>query len=140
MIPEALYQYRMVDQSDQSSIRNYDVQLANAIRISNRSLTACNPKLTESDCAEIRALYWEFQHDCVSAAGLSLVPETLVGFSERYGISESERHALIRNVSNDVLREMKKSTRVSADEEAEIRSQFKGIRNGLSRQGTRYDQ
>lgn len=126
MIPDVLYSYRMVSTSAQSSVRNYDSQLATAIMISNRSLKACNPHLTVSDCSEIRALYWEFEFDSVSAEGLSLVPDTLIGFCERYNIRGRERADLFAQVSRDAIDAMKLSARIPPGEHA-------GITNGFAK-------
>lgn len=106
MIADVLYRYRMANKSGQSSIRNYDAQLATAIQVSNRSLTACNPRLTEADCREIRALYWEFELDHVSSAGLALVPETLEGFCERYHIRGTEKESLVNRVTREASGEV----------------------------------
>ncbi|MBI4966311.1 MAG: glycosyltransferase [Desulfomonile tiedjei] len=106
VIPEALYSYRMVSQGSQASVANYDLQLRNAILISNRSLTACNPGLTEADCEEVRALYWKFQLDSVSPRGIELLPATLEGFCRRFGIEGQEKSALIRQVIRDTLGEL----------------------------------
>jgi len=116
IIPEVLYSYRMVNKSDQSSVRNYDSQLAMAKMISNRSLKACNPRLSESDCSQVRALYWEFEFDGVSAEGLSLVPETLIGFCERYGIRGVEKADLVVRVARDAIDAMKRSARIPPGE------------------------
>ncbi len=124
MIQEVLYSYRMVNKGEQSSVRNYDIQLANAMLISNRSLKSCNPALSDSDCSEIRALYWEFEFDGVSSEGLSLVPDTLTGFCERYGIRGREKADLFVQVASDAIAEMTRSARISTIEHGEIRNQF----------------
>jgi len=106
IIPKALYRYRMIATSDQASVRNYDSQLANAIRISNRNLMACNPGLTEEDCMEIRSLYWRFQLEHLSLSGLSLAPETLEGFCRRFAIKGEEKKLLISRVARDIIEEI----------------------------------
>ena len=90
MIPEVLYHYRLVQQSGQASVRNYDAQLAAAINISNRNLQACNPSLSEAECVEIRALYWKFQIEDVTVDGLKVFPATLDGFCRRFNISAAD--------------------------------------------------
>lgn len=105
IIPTVYYQYRMIEQSAQSSVKNYNTQLENAIRISNGSLKKCRPSFADSDCEEVRALYWRFQRDCPSRRGLMAVPETLDGFCRRYGIEGRERAALVQRVADDTLEE-----------------------------------
>ncbi len=58
IVPDVLYYYRMVEQSQQASVKNYDEQLAAAVLISNRNLKQCNPGLADAGCMEVRALYW----------------------------------------------------------------------------------
>ena len=108
VIPEFLYQYRMVSRGGQASVANYDAQLLNAIRVSNRSLMACNPSLTETDCEELRALYWRFQRDFSSPNGLAALPKTVEGFCRRFDISGVEKSGLVRQVIQDALEEVGK--------------------------------
>jgi glycosyltransferase involved in cell wall biosynthesis len=49
IIPEVLYLYRMVEDGMQASVKNYEVQLTNALGVSNRNLMACNPSLNEKE-------------------------------------------------------------------------------------------
>jgi glycosyltransferase involved in cell wall biosynthesis len=105
MIPESLYLYRMVKDGDQASVKNYDAQLAAAVHISNRNLTACDPSLTQEQCTETRALYWKFQRKHISGEGLKVLPGTLEGFCARYGLSTEERSKLARKVAVDVMAE-----------------------------------
>lgn len=108
VIPEFLYQYRMVSRGGQASVANYDAQLLNAIRVSNRSLMACNPSLTETDCEELRALYWKFRRDFASPRGLGALPKTVEGFCRRFDISGVEKSGLVRQVVQDALEEVEK--------------------------------
>jgi hypothetical protein len=109
IIPEVLYHYRMFEQSGQASVRNYDAQLAVAISISNRNLRACNPRLSETDCMEVRALYWKFQIPGVTTKGLKALPDTLKGFCSRYEINASDQRNLIQSVERDAIEEVEKS-------------------------------
>jgi len=109
MIPEVLYHYRMFEKSGQASVRNYDAQLAAAIDISNRNLQACNPSLSDTDCMEVRALYWKFQIDGVTVKGLKALPDTLEGFCHRYKINAVDQRNLIKKVTRDVCAEAEKS-------------------------------
>jgi glycosyltransferase involved in cell wall biosynthesis len=109
IVPRVLYRYRMIAASDQASVRNYNSQFANAIKISNRNLIACNPRLTEEDCAKIRSLYWRFQLEHLSVTGLLLVPDTLEGFCRRYAIEGEEQRLLISRVARDIIEEMDNS-------------------------------
>ncbi len=94
IIPDVLYRYRMVKSSSQASVRNYDAQLATAVRISDRNLMACNPLLNEHECIEVRALYWKFQRAAVSRVGLEALPATLEGFCRRFRIEGLEKKRL----------------------------------------------
>ncbi|MDQ7782426.1 MAG: glycosyltransferase [Desulfomonilaceae bacterium] len=132
IIPDALYSYRMVNSSEQSSVRNYDHQLANAVVISNRSLKACNPNLSDSDCSEVRALYWEFEFAGVSAEGLSRLPATLYGFCERYGIRSAEWTDLLERVDRDAREGMVRSERISEVDRAKLRSRLVKLRAGAA--------
>ena len=110
VIPEALYHYRMFEQSGQASVRNYDAQLAAAISISNRNLRACNPRLSETDCMEVRALYWKFQIAGVTVRGIKALPATLEGFCRRYEIKGADRRNLMETVARDAIEEVEKSS------------------------------
>ncbi len=120
IIPEVLYHYRLVQQSGQASVRNYDAQLAAAISISNRNLQACNPNLSEADCVEIRALYWKFQIDGVTAKSLNVLPATLEGFFRRYKISSVDRRILAERVKRDAIAEVEKSKLIPNDEKQSV--------------------
>jgi glycosyltransferase involved in cell wall biosynthesis len=116
IVPEVLYGYRMIEQGQQASVKNYDAQLAAAIRISNRNLCACNPDLTEKDCEEVRALYWKFQLDRVTSRGMKMIPATFAGFCTRYGIDGAEKSRLAEMVESDVAAELRKSENLPAGE------------------------
>jgi glycosyltransferase involved in cell wall biosynthesis len=121
IIPEALYHYRMFEQSGQASVRNYDAQLAAAIDISNRNLRDCNPRLSETDCMEVRALYWKFQIAGVTLRGLKALPDTLEGFCSRYEIKAADRRNLIKRVARDAIEEAEKSNLIpTADKQSVI--------------------
>jgi glycosyltransferase involved in cell wall biosynthesis len=124
IVPAVLYRYRMVEQSGQASVRYYDDQLAAAIAISDNSLRTCNPRLSQIDCAEIRALYWEFQLKGVSVRGLSVLPETFEGFCLRYAIDGQAKARIIRRVALDALGEIEKSDRISPLEQADMIRRF----------------
>jgi len=120
MIPEALYHYRMFEQSGQASVRSYDAQLAAAIDISNRNLQACNPSLTETECMEVRALYWKFQIASVTLRGLKALPDTLEGFCRRYGIGAADRRNLIKRVERDAIEEVEKSNLIPTGDKQRV--------------------
>jgi glycosyltransferase involved in cell wall biosynthesis len=106
IVPEVLYHYRMIEQGQQASVRNYDAQLAAAILISNKNLKSCNPSLSDAGCIQVRALYWKFQLDHLSLAGLAEVPKTLEGFCQRFDITGLEKQELFARVVQDVLNEI----------------------------------
>lgn len=114
IIPEALYHYRLFEQSGQASVRNYDAQLAATIDISNRNLRACNPNLSQTDCMEIRALYWKFQIAGVTLVGIKALPDTLEGFCRRYEINAADRRNLIERVEREAIEEAGKSNLIPA--------------------------
>jgi glycosyltransferase involved in cell wall biosynthesis len=132
IVPAVLYRYRMVKQSGQASVRYYDDQLAAAIAISDNSLRACNPRLSQTDCAEVRALYWEFQLKGVSVRGLSVLPETFEGFCLRYVIDGQAKERMTRRVALDVLGEIKKSDRMSLTDQGDMIRRFMRWGAGLS--------
>lgn len=107
IIPEVLYRYRMIHNGSQSSVSHYDTQLANAIKTSNNSLMACNTLLSESDCEEVRALYWKFQRNSISMKGLSLLPQTLEGFCNRFDIEDGDKARLVAKVALDAIAELR---------------------------------
>ncbi len=120
IIPEALYHYRMFEQSGQASVRNYDAQLAATIDISNRNLRACNPHLSETDCMEVRALYWKFQIAGVTLRGLKALPETLEGFCRRYEINAADRRSLIKRVEREAIEEVEKSNLIPTSDKQRV--------------------
>jgi len=120
MIPEALYRYRLIQESSQSSVKNYETQLANAIRISDGNFKACNPDLTTEECVLIRTLYWKFQLEHVSVRGLSLIPNTLAGFCRRYGIESEDKSALYLSVVRDAVEEVQTSLLSPSEKKATV--------------------
>ncbi len=130
IIPTVYYQYRLIEQSAQSSVKNYDTQLENAIRISNGSLKKCRPSFTDTDCEEVRALYWKFQRDCPSRKGLMAVPETLDGFCRRYGIEAEERAGLVQRVAADTLEEAAKFEILVEEDRKRLAEEFLRTTNG----------
>jgi glycosyltransferase involved in cell wall biosynthesis len=120
IIPEVLYHYRLVQQSGQASVRNYDAQLAAAINISNRNLQACNPRLSEADCEEIRAMYWKFQIDGVTVKSIKALPDTLKGFCRRYEINSVDRINLIKRVKRDAIAEVEKSNLIHTGDKQSV--------------------
>jgi glycosyltransferase involved in cell wall biosynthesis len=124
MIPEALYRYRLVDTGEQASVRNYATQLATAIRISNRNIKLCNPKITDEDCGEIRALYWKFQVESVSRAGLLLLPATVEGFCRRFDLASDENSRLADQVAADAREQIDVSPRIHESERALLKEVF----------------
>jgi glycosyltransferase involved in cell wall biosynthesis len=120
IIPEVLYHYRLVQQSGQASVRNYDAQLAAAINISNRNLQACNPSLSEADCVEIRAMYWKFQIDGVTVKSIKALPDTLKGFCRRYEINSVDRINLIKRVKRDAIAEVEKSNLIHTGDKQSV--------------------
>jgi glycosyltransferase involved in cell wall biosynthesis len=120
IFPEVLYHYRLVQQSGQASVRNYDAQLAAAINISNRNLQACNPRLSEADCEEIRAMYWKFQIDGVTVKSIKALPDTLKGFCRRYEINSVDRINLIKRVKRDAIAEVEKSNLIHTGDKQSV--------------------
>jgi len=106
ILPQVLYRYRMVNSGPQASVRNYDDQLAAAIRISNRNLLSCNPQLTEEECIEVRALYWKFQRPALSRMGIEAIPATFQGFCTRYALEHEERTHLAERLVEDLRAEL----------------------------------
>ena len=120
MIAEPLYQYRLVRNSSQASVRNYDAQLAAAIGISNRNVMACNPRLTEVQAAEVRSLYWEFQFTEVPRSGYERVGETLVGFCRCFGVAGAERDALVARVAQDLRNKVEEAKNMASAEKQKL--------------------
>lgn len=104
IIPEALYRYRMVEDSAQASVRNYDDQLGAAVTISNNSLRTSVATLTDEELIHVRSVYWNFQLPTVSDAGLSIIPGLFQGFCTRYDLNFDEREALWKVVDDDLAR------------------------------------
>lgn len=106
IIPEALYRYRMVDDSAQASVRNYDEQLGAAITISNNSLRTSVDDLTEEELIQVRSVYWNFQSPTVTKDGLGLIPRLFEGFCRRYGLTDSERKMVWAMIEHDLAQRM----------------------------------
>jgi glycosyltransferase involved in cell wall biosynthesis len=106
IVPEVLYRYRMIEQGQQASVKNYDAQLAAAILITDRNLKGCNPDLVEAGGKEVRALYWKFQLDHVSPEGVAQIPKTLEGFCRKFDITGVEKKELFARVAQDVFDEI----------------------------------
>ncbi|WP_157212200.1 glycosyltransferase family 2 protein [Desulfomonile tiedjei] len=121
IVPEVQYLYRMNSDGDQASVKNYDAQLQTAIRTSTRNLTACNPGLTESDCEELRALYWKFQQEKVSVRGIALIPPTMDGFCRTYGIEGKERNELVKKICRDIQDELLVAYHLNEQEKRQLK-------------------
>ncbi len=102
MIPEALYRYRLIKHSDQASVKNYDDQLNAAVMISNKSLRASRPDLTDEELIHVRSVYWNFQLPIVSKQGMQLIPGLFDGFCMRYGLDEFQKAVLWEFVQKDL--------------------------------------
>ncbi|MEI8182201.1 MAG: glycosyltransferase [Desulfomonile sp.] len=124
IIPQVYYQYRMIRQGSQSSVSHYETQLANAVRISNKSLKTCSPTLSETDCEEVRAAYWRFQRTNISVNGLSLLPETLEGFCGRFGIEGFDKSRLVRMVAADAIEELHRDRTLAAQDRTAMIKKF----------------
>jgi len=120
IIPEVLYHYRLLEAGQQVSVKNYDVQLANALRVSDRNLMACNPKLSKEDCAEVRALYWKCGCDSISVQTVELLPDLLEGFCRRFGITNEEKSKLAQNAAVDAISEAEESQSLTLIEKKQI--------------------
>lgn len=120
IVPEVLYHYRMVENGMQASVKNYDVQLANALGVSNRNLMACNPSLSEKDCQDVRALYWKCGREGISLRAVELLPGLLDGFCRRFGIVNEEESRLAQNIAMDAIAEAKKSEGLGSSEQKKI--------------------
>jgi|GEM_PF-379004 len=116
IVPEVLYSYRMVRESEQTSVKNYDSQLLAAIGVSNRSLMLCNADLCEADCEEVRALYWKFQRDSITVDGIRAIPRTLEGFCERYRVEGRDKSRLLQHVLRDAEAEVRQQEQPLSDE------------------------
>lgn len=106
IIPEALYRYRLVEDSAQASVKNYDDQLGAAVTISNNSLRTSVEDLTDEELIHVRSVYWNFQLPTVSDAGLSIIPRLFEGFCVRYGLSLDEREALWKIIDDDLAKRL----------------------------------
>lgn len=116
IIPEFLYKYRLMEKSGQSSVKNYESQLATAIEISNRNLMKCNGQLDGALCAELRALYWNFQLEKPSIKCLELLPLTFKGFCIRFELNDREKKELGSRITADIESRKDGFTGIGADE------------------------
>lgn len=132
IVPEVLYQYRLVDNGTQSSVAHYDDQLANAARISDRNLQHCNPSLSPDDCAEVRAVFWKFQRRNFSERGLELLGPTLNAFTTRFNVAPRQRHGLARRVFGDVVEEIDGEPSLTEEQKESVKRHFYEIFDGLS--------
>lgn len=103
ILPEDLYQYRLIDNSEQASVRNYDEQLDAAIMISNTSLRLSSNDLTDDELMHVRSVYWNFQLPAVSSKGLMLIPKLFEGFNKRYGLDAEQRATLWTTIEKDLV-------------------------------------
>lgn len=110
IIPEALYKYRLIQNSAQVSTRNYDDQLNAAILISNKSLKLSNSGFTDHQLIHVRSVYWNFQLATVSKEGLSLIPQLFTGFCNRYGLDGKQKDALWTIVQQDITERMESNS------------------------------
>jgi glycosyltransferase involved in cell wall biosynthesis len=130
IIPEVLYLYRMVEDGMQTSVKNYEIQLANALGVSNRNLIACNPGLSEKDCQEVRALYWKCGSEGISVRAVELLPGLLKGFCRRFGIVNEETSQLAQNIAMDAIAEAEKAEGLRSDEQKKIIEQSLSLARG----------
>ncbi len=135
IIPEVLYRYRMVEDGMQASVKNYEIQLANALGVSNRNLMACNPSLSEKDCQEVRALYWKCGREGISVRAVELLPGLFEGFCRRFGIVNQEKSRLAQNIAMDAIGEAEKSEGLRSDEQKKIIEQSLSLARGDSTLG-----
>jgi hypothetical protein len=103
VIPQVLYSFRASEGHTQISTQHSDTQAALGIVISNHALAACNPTLTDSDFQEVRSLYLGRTANCFTQKGFTLIPETVNGFSTKYGISPHKKWKLTAQVVRDAL-------------------------------------
>jgi glycosyltransferase involved in cell wall biosynthesis len=132
IIPEVLYLYRMVEDGMQASVKNYEIQLANALGVSNKNLIACNLSLSEKDCQEVRALYWKCGSEGISVRAVELLPGLLEGFCRRFGIVNDEKSQLAQNIAMDAIGEAEKSEGLRSDEQKIIVEQSLSLARGDS--------
>lgn len=108
ILPKVLYAHRIRSDGAQTSVRHYNAQLATAALISNRSLMACNPELEPEQCADVRALYWKFERECLPQESIDQVTRTFEGFCRRFGIADRERRRLARRFAQDTQEELER--------------------------------
>lgn len=120
IIPEVLYRYRMVEDGLQASVKNYDTQLINALRVSDRNLMTCNDRLSEKDCEEVRWLYWKLGRGGISVRTVGLLSRLLEGFCRRFSLVHEEKRRLAEKIASDVIAEAERSEDLSAVEQRKI--------------------
>jgi glycosyltransferase involved in cell wall biosynthesis len=120
IVPEVMYRYRMVEDGVQASVKNYDTQLTNALRVSDRNLMACDDRLSIEDCRELRALYLKLGRGGISARAVDFLPGLLEGFCRRFRIANEERSRLSQEIAMDVIADAEKSEDLSPDEQKRI--------------------
>jgi glycosyltransferase involved in cell wall biosynthesis len=120
IVPEVMYRYRMVDDGAQASVKNYDTQLTNALRVSDRNLMACDDRLSVEDCRELRALYLKLGCGGISVRAVEFLPDLLEGFCGRFKITNEERSRLCQRIALDVITDAEKSEDLSQDEKKRI--------------------
>ena len=119
----------------QASVKNYEIQLANALGVSNRNLMACNPSLSEKDCQEVRALYWKCGREGIPVRAVELLPGLFEGFCRRFGIVNQEKSRLAQNIAMDAIGEAEKSEGLRSDEQKKIIEQSLSLARGDSTLG-----
>jgi glycosyltransferase involved in cell wall biosynthesis len=120
IIPEVLYRYRMVEDGMQASVKNYDAQLINALRVSDRNLMACDDRLSQKDCQKLRALYLKLGRGGISVRAVEFLPGLLEGFCKRFRIGIEDKSVLSRKIAMDVIADAEKSEDLSPREQKEI--------------------
>jgi glycosyltransferase involved in cell wall biosynthesis len=120
IVPEVMYRYRMVEEGVQASVKNYDLQLTNALRVSDRNLMACDDRLSVGVCQELRALYLKLDRGGISVRAVEFLPGVLEGFCRRFTIGIEEKSRLSQKIAMDVMAEAEKSEDLSPGEQKEI--------------------
>ena len=107
IIPRFLYSHRVRSGGEQVSVARSELQIENALRVSNRNLMASHRQLTPRQCEDIRAIYWKFRRESISRAGALLLRETLDGFCRRFRIEGEEKRRLQDRAALDLCKERK---------------------------------
>jgi glycosyltransferase involved in cell wall biosynthesis len=106
IVPRFLYSHRVRADGGQVSVRTSELQMENALRVSDRNLMASHPGLTSFQCEDVRAIYWKFRRASISGAGARLFGETLDGFCRRFCIEGEEKRRLQDRAALDLRREL----------------------------------